>query len=86
MLSLYTGTCWRGNACTRAGGESGAGGRVACARGGGGEGGVLDRRSGVTIAEDARLFFAPLAPTARAIAARVAELELLREPGERWMR
>lgn len=42
-------------------------------------------RSGVTIADEERLFFevGPFAPTARAIAARVAELELLREPGER---
>lgn len=59
---------------------------MACSKAGGGEGGSLGRRSGVTIAEEGRLFFEPLTPTARAIAARVAELELLREPGERWIR
>lgn len=83
ILSLYTGT---ENAGTRGGGESGGGG-IACSRAGGGEGGSLEVRSGVMIAEE-RLFFEadPLVPTARAIAARVAELELLLEPGERCIR
>ena len=86
MLSLYTGTWLTGSACTRGGGESGGGSIMACSKAGGGEGGSLDRRSGVTIAEEDRPFFAPLAPTARAIAAPVAELELLREPGDKWVR
>lgn len=80
-LSEYGGT---GNACTKGGGESGAGG-MACSSAGGGEG-VSDEWRSEEINEDAvRLIFVPepLVPTARAIAARVAELELRREPGER---
>lgn len=81
---MYTDT---GYACTRAGGESGGGGNVACSRGGGEDEEEEERRSGVTTADERLLFdVEPFAPTARAIAARVAELELLREPGERWMR
>lgn len=58
----------------------------AASNAGGGEGVPLERRSGVTIAEEEREPLEPWTPTARAMAARVAELELLREPGERWMR
>lgn len=80
-LSEYDGT---GKACTKGGGESGAGG-IACSSAGGGEE-VSDELRSEEINDGAvRLFFVPepLVPTARAIAARVAELELRREPGER---
>lgn len=80
-LSEYDGT---EKACTKGGGESGAGG-IACSRAGGGEGVSDELRSEEIIEDEVRLFFEPepLMPTARAIAARVAELELRREPGER---
>lgn len=73
-----------GYACTRGGGESGGGG-IACSSAGGGEG-VLDELRSEEIKDvEVRLFLEPelQVPTARAIAARVAELELRREPGER---
>ena len=80
MLSEYDGGT---NACTKGGGESGAGG-MACSSAGGGEG-VLDELRSEIIDVEVRLFLEPelVVPTARAIAARVAELELRREPGER---
>jgi hypothetical protein len=72
-----------GNACSKGGGESGAGG-IACSSAGGGEGVPDELRSDIKDVE-VRLFLEPelQVPTARAIAARVAELELRREPGER---
>jgi len=70
------------NAGTSGGGESGGGG-MACSSGGG----VLsfEERS-ETARRPAERLLREVAPTARAITARVAELELRLDPGERWMR
>lgn len=75
---------YMGYAGTSAGGESGGGG-MACSSGGGVVRPSCEERSDMVRSPVERL---PLgaAPTARAIAARVAELELLLDPGDKWIR
>lgn len=75
---------YMGYAGTSAGGESGGGG-MACSSGGGVVRPSCEERSDMVRSPVERLALGA-APTARAIAARVAELELLLDPGDKWIR